>query len=69
MGVSPLTADFPRNLREVLSSRLKSSRNSTSDPAGLQEKVGAGVDELLAVKDIDPDIIAVLEHVRDSRDR
>ena len=67
MAISPLTPDFPRALREFLS-RLKSAKNSTSDLAGLQDKIDAWVDEMLAVKEVDSDIRLVLEHTRGIRD-
>jgi U3 small nucleolar RNA-associated protein 6 len=64
LGVSPLTAEFPRALREVLV-RLKAVRSTTSDQAGLQEKVEGWVDRMLSLKDLDSNIRQVLEHIRD----
>ncbi|XWW92531.1 hypothetical protein V2A60_000454 [Cordyceps javanica] len=64
-GVSPLTADFPRGLREALP-RLTDQLAATSDRAALVSKTEAWIDECLAVEGLDDAIKTVLEHTRNS---
>lgn len=64
-GVSPLTADFPRGLREALP-RLTEQLASTSDRGALVVKTQAWIDECLAVEGLDEAIKTVLEHTKES---
>ncbi|KPM44324.1 hypothetical protein AK830_g2298 [Neonectria ditissima] len=63
IGVSPATADFPLNLREVLA-RLNKYLEVTTDRAGLQKKTVAWIDEYLKLETLDEGIRAVLEHTK-----
>lgn len=63
LGLDPMTAEFPRNLREVLA-RLKQRMESTTDREVLADKVSAWVDEYLALDGLDDGIKTVLEHVK-----
>ncbi|KGQ10879.1 hypothetical protein BBAD15_g3780 [Beauveria bassiana D1-5] len=64
-GVSPLTADFPRGLREALP-RLEEQLAATSDRAVLVKKTETWIDECLAVEGLDEAIKTVLEHTKSS---
>ncbi|KAJ2978776.1 hypothetical protein NQ176_g3632 [Zarea fungicola] len=64
-GVSPLTADFPRGLREVLP-RLTQYLAASSDREALVRKTEAWIDECLAVEGLDEAIKTVLEHTKAS---
>lgn len=63
IGVSPQTADFPKNLREVLA-RLSKSLEATTDRPELERKVVSWIDGVLALENIDEGIRAVLEHTK-----
>ncbi|KAJ4024303.1 U3 snoRNP protein [Fusarium irregulare] len=63
MGVSPETAEFPKNLREVLA-RLNKYMETTTDRAELKKKSVAWIDEYLALVTLDEGIRAVLEHTK-----
>ncbi|KAH7156899.1 U3 small nucleolar RNA-associated protein 6-domain-containing protein [Dactylonectria macrodidyma] len=63
IGVSPVTADFPKNLREVLT-RLSKYLEATTDRAELQKKTAAWIDGYLALKNLDEGIQAVLKHTK-----
>ncbi|KAF4508505.1 hypothetical protein G6O67_004871 [Ophiocordyceps sinensis] len=63
LGLSPFTAEFPRNLRDVLA-RLGESLGSTTDRAALEQKTVAWIDEYLAMDGLDEGIRKVLEHTR-----
>lgn len=62
-GVSPLTADFPKGLREVLP-LLAKQLDATSDREALVRKTEAWIDEALAVEGLDEGIKTVLEHTK-----
>lgn len=64
-GVSPLTADFPRGLREALP-RIAEQLAATSDREALVRKTEAWIDECLAVEGLDDGIKTVLEHTKSS---
>ncbi|KAJ4163723.1 hypothetical protein LMH87_005431 [Akanthomyces muscarius] len=64
-GVSPLTADFPRGLREALP-RIVEQLAATSDREALVRKTEAWIDECLAVEGLDEGIRTVLEHTKSS---
>ncbi|KAM3437712.1 hypothetical protein NHJ13734_004536 [Beauveria thailandica] len=64
-GVSPLTAEFPRGLREALP-RLEEQLAATSDRAALVKKTETWIDECLAVEGLDEAIKTVLEHTKSS---
>ncbi|KAK2939341.1 HAT Half-A-TPR repeat [Fusarium oxysporum f. sp. vasinfectum] len=63
MGVNPQTAEFPKNLREVLS-RLNRYLEATTDRTELQKKTVAWIDGYLALDVLDEGIRAVLEHTK-----
>ncbi|KAH6891313.1 U3 small nucleolar RNA-associated protein 6-domain-containing protein [Thelonectria olida] len=63
IGVSTVTADFPKNLREVLV-RLNKYLEVTTDRAGLQSKTISWIDGYLALETLDDGIRAVLEHTK-----
>ncbi|KAF5971526.1 u3 snoRNP-like protein [Fusarium bulbicola] len=63
IGVDPQTAEFPKNLREVLS-RLSRYLETTTDRTELQKKTIAWIDEYLALDVLDEGIRAVLEHTK-----
>ncbi|KAJ4255527.1 U3 snoRNP protein [Fusarium torreyae] len=63
IGVNPQTAEFPKNLREVLT-RLNQYLATTTDCAGLQKKTVAWIDGYLALETLDEGIRAVLEHTK-----
>ncbi|KAM0347964.1 hypothetical protein ACHAPU_004465 [Fusarium lateritium] len=63
IGVDPQTAEFPKNLREVLA-RLNSYLNTTTDRAVLQKKTIAWIDGYLALDVLDEGIRTVLEHTK-----
>ncbi|KAK7423193.1 U3 snoRNP protein [Neonectria magnoliae] len=63
IGVSPVTADFPLNLREVLA-RLGKYLEVTTDRAQLQRKTVAWIDEYLKLEALDESIRVVLEHTK-----
>ncbi|EKJ75582.1 hypothetical protein FPSE_04225 [Fusarium pseudograminearum CS3096] len=63
MGVNPQTAEFPKNLREVLV-RLNKYLETTTDPAELKKKTVAWIDGYLALDTLDEGIRAVLEHTK-----
>ncbi|KAG4269746.1 hypothetical protein FPRO04_03406 [Fusarium proliferatum] len=63
MGVNPQTAEFPKNLREVLS-RLNRYLETTTDRTELQKKTVAWIDGYLALDVLDEGIRAVLEHTK-----
>lgn len=67
IGLDPATAEFPRNLRQVLA-RLNERKATTTDSAVLASKVGAWVDEYLVLENLDQGIRAVLEHVKKTVD-
>ncbi|EGX96368.1 rRNA processing protein Utp6 [Cordyceps militaris CM01] len=64
-GISPLTAEFPRGLREALP-RLAAQLAATSDHAALVQKTEAWIDECLAVDGLHEGIRTVLENARSS---
>lgn len=64
-GVSPLTADFPRGLREVLP-RLTQYLAASSDREALVRKTEAWIDECMAVEGLDEALKTVLEHTKAS---
>jgi U3 small nucleolar RNA-associated protein 6 len=63
LGLDPMTADFPRGLREVLA-QLKQNVDSTTDKAALAGKVAAWTDEYLVLEGLDEGIRKVLEHIK-----
>ncbi|KAF7555733.1 hypothetical protein G7046_g6477 [Stylonectria norvegica] len=63
IGLSPFTAEFPKNLREVLA-RLTKYLETTTDRAELQRKTAAWIDVYLAMAGLDEGIRAVLEHTK-----
>ncbi|CAM1504058.1 Fc.00g016490.m01.CDS01 [Cosmosporella sp. VM-42] len=63
IGVSPFTADFPKNLREVLA-RLTKYLEVTTDRAELGRKTVSWIDGVLALENMDEGIRAVLEHTK-----
>lgn len=63
IGVSPYTADFPKNLREVLA-RLSKYLEVTTDRAELERKTCIWIDGVLALENLDEAIRAVLEHTK-----
>lgn len=63
IGVSPYTADFPKNLREVLV-RLTKYLEETTDRSELERKTVAWIDGVLALGNLDEGIRAVLEHTK-----
>ncbi|KAF4966285.1 hypothetical protein FSARC_6018 [Fusarium sarcochroum] len=63
IGVSPQTAEFPKNLRDVLA-RLNQYLAITTDRAELQKKTVAWIDGYLALDTLDEGIRAVLEHTK-----
>lgn len=63
VGVSPFTAEFPRNLMQVLS-RLRSSLEATTDKEGLEKKTAAWIDDYLSLEGLDVAIEKVLKHIR-----
>lgn len=63
IGLSPYTAEFPKNLREVLT-RLNKYLEITTDRIGLQNKTVAWIDDYLKLEKLDEDIRAVLEHIK-----
>jgi U3 small nucleolar RNA-associated protein 6 len=63
MGVNPQTAEFPKNLREVLV-RLNKYLETTTDRAELKKKTVAWIDGYLALDALDEGIRAVLEHTK-----
>lgn len=65
LGLDPMTADFPRNLRQVLA-RLTENMESTTDKAGLANRVSVWVDEYLASDGLDDGIRTVFEHVKNT---
>lgn len=64
-GVSPLTAEFPRGLREALP-LLQKHLATTSDRPALVAKTEAWIDECLAVEGLDEGIKTVLTHTKAS---
>ncbi|PHH88999.1 hypothetical protein CDD83_6776 [Cordyceps sp. RAO-2017] len=64
LGLSPFTAEFPRNLREVLHG-LEEKLSSTDDRPALGAKVVAWVDEYLSLSNLDEDIRTVLEFTKE----
>ncbi|KEY65406.1 hypothetical protein S7711_04303 [Stachybotrys chartarum IBT 7711] len=64
LGLSPFTADFPRNLRDVLA-RLKEALTTTTDRPELIKKTEEWINEYLAVQHLDEGIRAVLEHTKE----
>ncbi|KAH7322824.1 U3 small nucleolar RNA-associated protein 6-domain-containing protein [Stachybotrys elegans] len=65
LGVSPFTAEFPRNLRDVLP-RLKEGLSNTTDRSALVRKTTDWIDGYLALEGLDPSIKTVLEHTKKS---
>ncbi|KAL6400730.1 U3 small nucleolar RNA-associated protein 6 [Ilyonectria robusta] len=63
IGVSPVTAEFPKNLREVLA-RLNKYLEATTNRAELQKKTVTWIDGYLALENLDDGIRAVLEHTK-----
>lgn len=63
IGLSPQTADFPRNLREVLV-RLNKYLETTEDRSQLEQKTAEWIDEYLAMEGLDEGIRKVLEYTR-----
>ncbi|KAF4448246.1 hypothetical protein FALBO_16826 [Fusarium albosuccineum] len=63
IGVSPQTAEFPKNLRDVLA-RLNQYLSVTTDRAELQKKTVAWIDGYLALQNLDEGIRVVLEHTK-----
>ncbi|PNY28875.1 U3 small nucleolar RNA-associated protein 6 [Tolypocladium capitatum] len=63
LGLSPYTAEFPRNLRDVLG-RLTERLESTTDRQALERKTAEWIDTYLALSDLDEGIRAVLEHTK-----
>lgn len=62
-GVSPLTAEFPRGLREVYA-RLQPAVEASQDGPALRARLVAWVDGILAVEGLDEAIVTVLEHMK-----
>lgn len=62
-GASPLTAEFPRGLREVYA-RLQPALEASLDGAALRVKLGAWVEGILALEGLDEAIVTVLEHMK-----
>ncbi|KJZ77616.1 hypothetical protein HIM_02793 [Hirsutella minnesotensis 3608] len=63
LGLNPLTAEFPRSLRDVLA-RLGERLESTTDKEALVQKTVAWIDEYLNIEDLDEGIRKVLEHTK-----
>ena len=63
VGVDPRKAEFAAGLREVLQ-RLKGAVEIVEDRRSLAEKIGAWVDGLLAVGELDAGLRTVLEHTK-----
>lgn len=63
IGVSTVTAEFPKNLREVLA-RLSKYLDVTTNRQGLQAKTVSWIDEYLALDTLDEGIRTVLEHTK-----
>ncbi|RDA92731.1 hypothetical protein CP533_1406 [Ophiocordyceps camponoti-saundersi (nom. inval.)] len=63
LGTSPHTAEFPRNLRDVLV-RLSEQLKLTTDRPALIQKTMAWMDEYLALDDLDQGIRTVLERTK-----
>lgn len=63
IGVNPNTAEFPQNLRDVLS-RLNKYLETTSDRHELQRKTVGWIDGYLALETLDEGIRAVLVHTK-----
>lgn len=63
MGLSAFTAEFPRQLREVLP-LVDKHLAITSDKEALKQKTAQWIDEYLAMEGLDEGIKAVLEHTR-----
>ncbi|ODA75930.1 hypothetical protein RJ55_08571 [Drechmeria coniospora] len=63
LGLSPYTAEFPQNMRQVLG-QLAERMESTTDRAELVRKTVEWIDEYLALDDLDEGIRAVLEHTK-----
>ncbi|PFH57168.1 hypothetical protein XA68_15413 [Ophiocordyceps unilateralis] len=63
LGLSPHTAEFPRNLRDVLV-RMTERLETTTDRPALVQKTMAWMDEYLALDNLDKGIRAVLEHIK-----
>ncbi|KKF94628.1 U3 small nucleolar RNA-associated protein 6 [Ceratocystis platani] len=62
-GISPLTADFPRGLREIVP-LLKEALVTANDKKVFGEKATQWLDDLLATKGLDADIAKVLEYLK-----
>ncbi|KAF4980895.1 hypothetical protein FZEAL_3180 [Fusarium zealandicum] len=63
IGISHQTAEFPRNLRDVLA-RLNQYLDVTTDRAELKRKTVAWIDEYLALENLDEGIRVVLGHTK-----
>ncbi|CAH0037847.1 unnamed protein product [Clonostachys solani] len=63
LNVDPMTAEFPRQLREVLS-RLKAQIELTEDQPALKRKTIVWIDEYLALEQLDEAIRKVLGHTK-----
>lgn len=63
IGLSAFTAEFPRQLREVLP-RIDKYLAATSDKEALTQKTSQWIDEYLAMEGLDEGIKAVLEHTK-----
>lgn len=63
LGVSPMTADFPKGLRETFP-RLNKYLEVTTNRAELERKTKEWIEESLAVEGLDEDIRKVLEHTK-----
>ncbi|RFU77742.1 hypothetical protein TARUN_4453 [Trichoderma arundinaceum] len=63
LGVSPYTAEFPRNLGTVLQ-RLGSYLETTTNKAALEKKTIAWIDAYLQLENLDTALRTVLEHTK-----
>lgn len=63
ISIDPLTAEFPRALRDVLG-QLKTWLDTTDDVPALEAKTASWMDEYLAIDQLDEGIRKVLEHTR-----
>ncbi|PHH75927.1 hypothetical protein CDD82_4218 [Ophiocordyceps australis] len=63
LGIDPRTAEFPRNLREVLV-RLEAGLTSTTDKTKLQDKTVAWINGYLGLSELDEGISTALQQVK-----